>query len=99
MHAVKGFAGVTNVRCCNGRRVSPKHLVMVVRTVRRSGWEKSLGDTGAPLHEPLLREVIPEADAVVAQLDRVSDYESEGWRFESSRPRHHLSCDHKKLVL
>ena len=32
--------------------------------------------------------------AVVAQLDRVLDYESSGRRFESSRPHHFLSIKH-----
>lgn len=33
--------------------------------------------------------------APVAQLDRASDYESEGWEFESLRARHSTKCSPK----
>jgi hypothetical protein len=37
---------------------------------------------------PLSVQIILTLRAVVAQLDRVPDYESGGRRFESSRPHH-----------
>ena len=41
--------------------------------------------TTRPAREPRFADVY---DALVAQLDRASDYESEGWEFESLRARH-----------
>ena len=37
--------------------------------------------------------------ALVAQLDRASDFESEGWRFESSPARHFFQNKHSYLCL
>ena len=43
-----------------------------------------------------LSSVLP-ASAPVAQLDRVPDYGSGGWGFESSRARHNLLHSNKNL--
>ena len=48
-----------------------------------AGW---CGPPTGPPHRPPA-----EARAPVAQLDRASDYGSEGWEFESSRARHYFS--------
>jgi hypothetical protein len=38
------------------------------------------------------------AEALVAQLDRASDFDSEGRRFESFRARHHLALKTKGFL-
>ena len=42
---------------------------------------------------------VPASSAPVAQLDRVPDYGSGGWGFESSRARHNLLLSNKILSL
>jgi hypothetical protein len=45
-----------------------------------------------PLFDALLsRRKLADSRALVAQLDRASDYGSEGLKFESSRARHSMS--------
>ena len=41
----------------------------------------------------------PPNKALVAQLDRASDYESEGYRFESCRVRHREEAEQRRSDL
>src|ERR1051326_3464064 len=43
-------------------------------------------------------ELLPQACAPLAQLDRASDYESEGREFESLRARHPQIISHSRIV-
>src|SRR5215213_1659272 len=55
-----------------------------------------------PIGAPALRDAPPggimcTSDALVAQPDRASDYESEGRRFESCRARQRKSCKWQEI--
>ena len=53
-------------------------------------WDEALGETIDGRGQRLKLVVKFEASGPVAQLDRASDFGSEGWGFESLRARHRL---------